>query len=258
MGRNAEERVALIDGTVVASGPRTWIRPCLAEFLGTMLFVFLGCGAVVSDGYLDEGAVEQPKVIAISLAHGFAIAVLVYATAKISGGQLNPAVTLSLMVLGKEPVRKAILIGISQVVGGLCGAAWLLAVFPVNSVGRFKASLDSADYGAHMLADDISVRQGFLMEMMLTFVLVFVILRVAVDPDNMGNMAPLAIGLTVAALHLVGINVTGASMNPARSFGPAVVGDIWYDHWIYWIGPFTGSLLATAVYHFVFRTDTRS
>eukprot|EP00048_Salpingoeca_helianthica_P005801 m.91784 g.91784 ORF g.91784 m.91784 type:complete len:264 (+) comp13750_c0_seq5:50-841(+) len=237
---------------------RETFRPCLAEFLGTFALVFLSCSAAVSDGTITQGAIEQPRVMALALANGFTVVCIVSALVKISGAQINPAVTLSLVLLGKERRRRGAYFVLSQLIGAIAGCAAMLMAYPLDPQGTDRAAVRPAQYGGHILPPNVTIEQALVMEFTLTFVLVLVVLRVGVDRDNFGPLMPLIVGLTVTVLILVGQNVSCASMNPARSFGPAVVGDIWYDHWIYWIGPFTGSLLATAVYHFVFRTDTRS
>lgn len=111
--------------------------------------------------------------------------------------------------------------------------------------------------GAHALGPDVSVGMGLLMEIVITFALVFVIFATAVDPRGMGNLAPLAIGLTVLADHLLAVPITGASMNPARSFGPALVSGEWAGHWLYWAGPLLGGALAGLVYQIAFINRPR-
>ena len=106
--------------------------------------------------------------------------------------------------------------------------------------------------GAHGLGSGISVGGGLLAETTLTFVLVFVVFATAIDPKGLGKLAPIAIGLAVLVDHLFGVPVTGAGMNPARSFGPAVVAGAWDNHWIYWVGPAIGGALAALVYEFVY------
>jgi len=234
---------------------RTW-RAVAAEFIATGLFVFIGTGAVVAAnaGFLAAGG-ELPGVpgqgfiITVALAHGLAIALLVAATAKISGGHINPAVSFAAASTGKIKVSTAGLYIAAQLVGAILASLLLKGVIQ----GPFESGL-----GAHGLTGVLEQNvgdgagAGLLVEAVLTFTLVFVVFATAIDPKGLAHLAPAAIGLTVLVDHLVGLPLTGASMNPARSFGPAVVANIWTDHWIYWLGPLIGAAIAALVYEFVF------
>ena len=223
-------------------------RATLAEFVATLLFVFLGAGSVVATGALTNGELTAPRLLVIALAHGFAIALLAYATANISGGHINPAVTFAAWLTKNISTVRALMFVLAQVVGAAAGALLLLAAIP-----------DAADtnLGAHALGPGVSIGTGFVMEIVVTFALVFVIFATAVDSGGMGNLAPLAIGLTVLVDHLLAVSITGASMNPARSFGPALVAGEWADHWIYWIAPLLGGAFAGMVYQFSFINRPR-
>lgn len=220
----------------------TW-RATLAEFIATLLFIFLGAGTVVVTGGLMKEGLTSARLVAIALAHGFAIALLVAATAKVSGGHINPAVTFGALVTGKIDIGKAVMYVVAQLFGAVVGALLLKAVIPAAAQGRL---------GAHGLGAGITAGGGLLAEIVLTFALVFVVFATAMDPKGLGHLAPAAIGLTVLVDHLIGVPVTGASMNPARSFGPAVVAGAWDNHWIYWVGPLVGGALAALVYEFFF------
>ena len=165
----------------------------LAEFIATILFVFLGAGSVIVSGGLPNGFLDPARLVAIALAHGLAIAALVYATANISGGHINPAVTFAAMLTKKISAVRGLMFVVAQLAGAAVGALLLLATIP-----------DAADthLGAHALGPSVSVSMGLLMEIIVTFVLVFVIFATAVDRGGMGNLAPLAIGLTVLVDHL--------------------------------------------------------
>ncbi len=223
-------------------------RSALAEFIATLLFVFLGAGSVIVSGGLPNGDLDPARLVAIALAHGLAIAFLVYATANISGGHLNPAVTFAAFLTKKISAARGLMFVAAQLGGAVIGALLLLATIP-----------DAADtnLGAHALGPDVSVSMGLLMEIVVTFALVFVIFATAVDPSGMGNLAPLAIGLAVLVDHLLAVPITGASMNPARSFGPALVAGEWGDQWIYWVGPLIGGAVAGLVYQFAFMNRAR-
>ena len=205
----------------------TW-RATFAEFIATFLFVFLGAGSVVVSGGLPNGDLDPARLVLIAMAHGFGIALLAYATANISGGHINPAVTFAAVITRKVSATRGLMFVTAQLVGAVAGALLLLGAVP-----------DAADtnLGAHALGPEVSVGMGLLMEVAITFALVFVIFATAVDPRGMGNLAPLAIGLTVLVAHLVAVPITGASMNPARSLGPALVAGEWADQWIYWVAP---------------------
>ena len=223
-------------------------RSTLAEFIATLLFVFLGAGAVVVTGGLPNGTLDPARLVAIALANGLAIAVLVYATAKISGGHINPAVTFAAWLTGKIGPARGLMFILAQLSGAAVGALLLLAAIPDAS---------ETNLGVHALGPDVSVGMGFVMEVVVTFALVFVIFATAVDPGGMDNQAPLAIGLIVLVDHFIAVPITGASMNPARSFGPALVAGEWSNHWIYWGAPLLGGAVAGLVYQFAFMNRAR-
>ena len=224
----------------------TWRAP-LAEFLATLLFIFLGAGTVVVTGGLMKEGLTSARLVAIALAHGLAIALLVSATAKLSGGHINPAVTFGAILTGKISVNQGIMYVVAQLVGAVVGALLLKGVIPAAAQGNL---------GAHGLGSGITAGGGLLAEIVLTFALVFVVFATAIDPKGLGHLAPAAIGLTVLVDHLVGVPVTGASMNPARSFGPALAAGAWDNHWVFWIGPLIGGGLAALVYEFLFLRRT--
>ncbi|KAH9519952.1 Aquaporin-8 [Bulinus truncatus] len=216
-----------------------YIRPCFAEFLGLTLFVFIGCTSI----YNTNG-----NIVGIALAHGLSIALLVIATGSISGGHLNPAVTLGVLIAGAISPVKAILYIVAQVLGGILGASITRGVLGDTIYGKIGG-------GAHDLGYNVSIGEGILCEVMLTAMLLTVILASAVDPKTKSVLAPLAIGFTVVADILAGGSISGASMNPARSFGPAVVvsytKSFWENHWIYWLAPSLGAAFAAICYRFV-------
>ena len=225
---------------------RTW-RAVFAEFVATLLFVFIGSGAVVGVvGVLGRPPTEDiGALVAIALAHGLAIAVLVAAIARISGGHINPAVTFAAVITGRMKAGPGVLYIAAQLAGAVVGALLLDLVLASSVAGNL---------GAHALNDNALTSDfaGLLVEIILTFVLVFTVFAVAMDPRGPSNLAPIAIGLAVLVDHFVGVPLTGASMNPARSFGPALVSNSWDDHWVYWIGPLTGGALAGLTYYFIY------
>jgi aquaporin TIP len=232
-------------------------RQALAEFIAVMLFVFIGAGSVVVvkayyAQFESQSQFPDPIFItAIALAHGLAIAALVAATANISGGHVNPAVTFAQMLSGKMSFAKSVVYIAAQLGGAAVGALLLKAVI----AGPLEAGLGAHGLGSTLLLENQvgdGAGAGLVVEIILTFVLVFVVFATAVDPRGNATIAPLAIGLAVLIDHFVGIPLTGASMNPARSFGPALVANVWTDWWIYWVGPLVGGGIAGLVYELFF------
>ncbi len=214
-----------------------------AEFFATLLFVFLGPGSVVATGVASGAQLTADKLLVIATAHGFAIALLVWASAHISGGHINPAVTFGALITQRISVPKGIAYIIAQLIGAAVGSLLLKAVVPAAMAGSL---------GRHGLGAGVDPTAGILAEIILTFALVGVVFATAMDPRGPGNVAGLAIGLTVLVDHLVGVPLTGASMNPARSFGPALVTGVWDNHWIYWVGPLIGAAIAALLYQYFF------
>ena len=210
----------------------------VAEFIGTFALIFVGVGAITSD-YISGSC----GLVGIALAHGLTIAVMASATAAVSGGHLNPAVTLGALVTGKIDGVNAVGYIVSQCLGGIAAAAVLKLCLPV-------AALESVKMGTPALGDGISVGMGLLVEIILTFFLVFVIFGTAID-SRAPQVGALFIGLTVTLDILVGGPITGAAMNPARHLGPALLGGGLQHLWLYWVGPVIGGLLAALVYHHV-------
>ena len=218
-------------------------RSAWAELVATLLFVFLGCGSVVASGAAIGGELTGGRLVAIALAHGLAIVALVSATAKISGGHLNPAVTFAAILTRRITVIKGLMYVAAQLIGAVIGALLLAVAVPDAVEGTL---------GAHALGPGVSAGIGIVAEVVLTFALVFVVFATAMDPKGPGSLAPVAIGLAVLVDHLVGVPLTGASMNPARSLGPAVVAGEWAVHWVYWVGPLIGAAAAGLIYRYVF------
>lgn len=219
-------------------------RPYAAEFIGTFAFVFIGAGSIISAAYM--GASGSSALLGIALAHGLAILVMVSATAEASGGHLNPAVTLGVMLRGEIKCRRALGYMIAQFIGAATAAALLTGVnksLELSGLTVFE-QVESAKLGLPMVAEGL-IPFAFLLEILLTLFLVFVVLRTAVEQKL--SWAPVAIGLTVAADVLVGGPISGAAMNPARWFGPALLTMTWKNHFVYWLAPFAGALLAYAL-----------
>ena len=201
-----------------------------AEFIGTFTLIFIGVSSIC----LNAG------LAGIAFAHGLALVVMVTALGHISGGHYNPAVTVGLLAGGKINGKDAVAYIIAQLVGAVVGAMAVKAIIQ-------PAVYEAAKLGTPMLGADVSMGTGILLEMILTFFLVTVVYGSAVD-GRAGKWGGLFIGLTVTMDILGAGPLTGASMNPARTFGPALVGGYWDGHIVYWIGPMLGGLLAGLVY----------
>jgi MIP family channel proteins len=219
----------------------TKFRPLVAEFIGTFALIFVGIGAIKTAGQ---------DVLAVALAHGLTIAAFVSATLHVSGGQLNPAVTFGLVCGGHMQWTSAFRYWIAQCLGGMSAALICLGLF-----GR-----DVVITGTPQLAINLAPGQGILVEGILTFFLVFVVYGVAVDERGPRRVAGLVIGATITLDILFGGPLTGAAMNPARVFGPAVAANFWHDHYVYWIGPLVGGALGGFAYRLLIerRTATAS
>jgi MIP family channel proteins len=218
---------------------RTLLKQSVAEFVGTFALIFIGVGVIANHANLESNA----GLLAVALAHGLTIAVMVSATGAISGGHLNPAVTFGLWVGGKIDTKRSVVYWISQLAGALIAAALVAALLDSpNASGKelvFK--------GTPAVGKGATPLQGIGIEAVLTFFLVFVVYGSAVD-IRAPKLGGLAIGLTIALDILFGGPFTGAAMNPARTFGPAVIGGQWNNHYVYWIGPLLGGALAGIVY----------
>jgi len=219
----------------------------LAEMIGTMVLVFFSCGSAENDpGMANTGA----NIVRFSLTFGFTVATMAQCIGHVSGCHINPAVTVGLFVGRKIGLIASILYIIFQCIGALIGAALLLAVSPANRVG-------APIPGITQLGPGLNAGQGFLIEFVITFVLVLTVYAAAADEDNeVKGSAPLAIGLAITIAHLFAGPLTGPSMNPARSFGPAVVGGVTKDLWVYWIGPICGGVVGAITYLLAFQAKT--
>ena len=214
------------------------IRAYVAELIGTMLFVLIGTGAVIATGGTD--------LVAIALAHGIAIAVMVYATANYSGGHLNPAVTLAMIVTRNIKIAPGCAYILMQFLGAVLATS-LLYLILLDEAGELT------NFGAHGI-NQLALSEGgaLLLELLLTAALVSVIFATAVSKRGFGVAAPLAIGLTVVIIHLIAVPLTGASVNPARTFGPALISNAFDSFWVYVIGPSLGAIAAGLLYHHFF------
>jgi MIP family channel proteins len=213
-----------------------------AEFIGPFTLVIAGVGAIISTQNLSDGG----NLVAVSLAHGLAIGLMVAALGHVSGGHFNPAVTVSMLATGEIRLTRAISYIVAQVLGGIAGAGVLTLVFP--ALGPLGRNNPGVNLGLPGLGPDVSVSGALIMEAVMTFFLVLVIFGTAVDPRGPKAIAPLAIGLIITMDILTGGRITGAAMNPARALGPAIVQQDFTNWWIYWVGPIIGGLIAAYAY----------
>ncbi|XXG97021.1 hypothetical protein Hte_003315 [Hypoxylon texense] len=213
----------------------------MGEFAGTFLFLFFAFGGTNAVNVnAGEEAADPAKLLYISLCFGMSLAVNAWVFFRISGGLFNPAVTLGMMIVGAVDYIRGPMIIVSQILGGIAAAAAISGLTP----GPLSVSTS--------LGGGTSIVRGVFLEMFLTAQLVFAIFMLAAEKHRGTFIAPIGIGLSLFIAELVGVFYTGGSLNPARSFGPAVViGQFYSYHWIYWVGPTLGSLLASAFYVFI-------
>jgi MIP family channel proteins len=207
-------------------------RESIAECVGTFILVFAGTGAVMVNA-ISQGSITH---LGISFVFGAVVAAMIYATGHISQAHLNPAVTLAFWTSGFFPKRKVLPYIIAQCTGAIAASATLLV-----ALGRL------ADLGATLPLNG-NWMQSLILEIILTFILMFVIFGSGLDRRAHTGFAGLAIGLTVGLEAAFMGPITGASMNPARSLAPALVGGIWQHQWVYWVAPIIGAQLAVLIY----------
>jgi aquaporin NIP len=211
------------------------LRRALAEGLAAFALVFAGCGAIIANTVYD-GALGA---VGVSATFGLIIMVMIYATGHLSGAHINPAVTIAFTLTRHFPPRDALAYVAAQLAGATAAALVLLAAWPA----------EPAALGATV--PSVGVGTALLYEVVLTAFLMFVIVAVATDTRAVGAAAAIAIGGTVGLDALFGGPITGASMNPARSFGPALMSGTWTDFWIYLAGPILGATLGALAYQLV-------
>lgn len=202
-------------------------RALVAEFIGTFAIIFIVAGA---------DALGTGGLVGVAFAYGLTVLTFVYAYGHISGGHFNPAVTIGLWVGKQIDSASAVAYIVVQIIGGIVGGYVLLFLLGSES-----------SLGATVLADGVTPIQGFVLEAILTFFLVNAVFNTAVS-GKAGNFAPIAIGLTLALSILMGGPLTGASLNPARTIGPAVASLNFADIWLYIVGPVVGGVVAALLY----------
>ena len=215
------------------------LRPLVAEFIGTALFVFLGVGSIV----VNAASNNALGAVGTALAHGVGMTVIITMTMAISGGHINPAVSVSLWLTQKIDGRTLGQYVLAQILGAVVGALLVKGLFPTMA-GRVTS------LGTPQLAGTVGLFEGIGIEAVLTFFLVSAVFGTAVSPQA-PKVGGFGIGLAIFVCALVGGALTGAAMNPARAFGPALVAWEWHGQAVYWIGPLLGATLAGALWKFV-------
>ena len=219
------------------------MKKYISEFIGTLVLVFFGCGvAVISGGNL----------VATSLAFGLSIVAMAYVIGNISGCHVNPAVSLAMYLSKKMTLKEFAYYVIAQILGSVAGIAILYLILNDSSIG--VASLGANGYGV-LSTTDISLLSAIIIEVILTFVFIYTILGVTSD-DSKSSISGLVIGLTLTFVHLLGIRLTGTSVNPARSLAPAIFlgGEALKQVWVFIVAPLVGSVIATYTFKYLNTT----
>ena len=228
------------------------IRKFVAELLGTAILVFFAIGAAtLAFGFNLQGGSTAAGVVMTSLAFGLVLIALVYTLGPVSGCHVNPAVTLGFVVAGRMTLKDAAVYWAAQLIGGIAGAFALWAVFANSRGYNATMGLGTDGWGIHSMIG-LQVGGAFLAEVILTFVFVLVVL-LATRHATTAGFAGLAIGAGLLLVHIVGIPLTGTSVNPARSLGPALVvgGDALRQVWLFLVAPLVGGALAAACSRFL-------
>lgn len=253
----------------------TLVKATCIEFIGTAVFVFLATGSVTSGCHTKDVAdasgnggdtslkaptvkpgscfLQSTTLLNIALSFGFSLFAVVYFAASFSGGHINPAVTLAMFVTKRISLLRGVLYTIFQCSGAAIASVIIKGLDP----GGYKAAAGAANQVNTDSGATVGTALGY--EIILTFCLVFVIFAAtdakrAVSTAPLPILAPMAIGIVVFAIHLVAVPIDGCSVNPARSFGPAMVARVFEHYWIFWVGPYVGALIAAILYESSFKT----
>jgi aquaporin-4 len=228
-------------------------RSWFAEAICTFALVFFGPLSIIVSSTMFGDTLNLEGLLIISLAHGGAIGLMVYAFGHVSGAHINPAVTISMLVTRRIGIIDGAGYIAFQIIGALIAAFSLKTIFP--ELGA-KVHLGTQGGPSALLGN--SAMAGFAVELILTFFLVTVIFMTAIHKKAPAGMYGLAIGGMIFLIHLVGIPLTGASVNPARTLGPAIASGYWDFHWIYWAGPIIGAVIAGLIMNYIFVKKSES
>jgi MIP family channel proteins len=230
----------------------TLTQKLCAEFIGTFAVIFFATGAICSDEYLRSTGQGAITTLGLALAYGLAVGVMVSAVAHISGGHLNPAVTIGFWVTKRLSTTLTVLYWIAQLLGAIAAAYLISALIPDAAAWRLEAmnAINPA------LAPDFTRLHGMLLEGIMTFFLVFVFFATMVDVKGaFHKLAGFGVGFAVTMDALFGYPLTHAALNPARAFGPSLATRHWSNHGVYWVGPLLGGVLASVIYDRIFLVD---
>ncbi len=223
-------------------------RKYVSEFLGTFALIFIGAGSACANYNLGQSGGQGLGLLGIALAFGFAVVAIVYSLGYISGSHINPAITVSMVVTNRMDAQTGFMYIVSQL-GGAAFAGYLLKTL-------FPAAI-AINFGTCGLGSGVSIMQGIIMEVIVTFLLVFVVYATVIDKRATATLAGLAIGLVVVLGVIVGGTVSGGSMNPAVVFGPALASGHFDNHYVWWLGPIAGGVLAGIVYENFFAESKK-
>ena len=222
-------------------------RAWFAEAVATYALVFFGPLSIILSVVAFGDGLSVNSIIMISLAHGAAIGLMVYTFGHVSGAHINPAVTISMLVTRRISIIDGIGYIVFQIIGAIAAAFSLKAILPdIGSKVNF-----GVQGGPSALLNNDAI-SGLGVEIILTFFLVTVIFMTAVHKKAAAGIHGISIGGMIFLLHLVGVPLTGASMNPARTLGPAIASGFWEFHWIYWVGPIIGGIIGGLIMNYVF------
>ena len=225
-------------------------KKCIAEFIGTFTLVLVGCGTAMLDGCDSASGCGY---ILTAFAFGLVIVGMAYTVGNVSGCHINPAVSLAVLISGRMSVTDFFLYLVSQVLGAICGSACLKIIFSLGQVKDMTGGLGSNGLGGV----NGNIVAGLLVEILLTFIFVLVILGVTDSKFSHGSFGGVVIGFSLVMVHILGIGLTGTSVNPARSIGPAIFagGDALASLWVFIVGPFVGAALAAVIYKIMAKKD---
>ena len=224
------------------------VKKYIAEFIGTFTLVLVGCGTAMITGCDHWGG-----YLTTAFAFGLVIVGMAYCVGNISGCHINPAVSLACLISGRMDVKDFFLYFLSQTIGAICGAACLKLIFGLGNVTDATGGV-----GSNGLAGvNGNFAAGLIVEILLTFIFVLVILGVTDPAFKHGSFGGVVIGFSLVMVHVLGIGLTGTSVNPARSIGPALFagGDALASLWVFIVGPFAGAALAALCYKFMAKKD---
>lgn len=219
------------------------MKKYLAEMVGTMVLVLMGCGSAIFNG----GCGTSAQVLMVAVAFGLAVVSMAYTIGGVSGCHINPAITLGCMLSGRMESKEGVMYMLFQVIGAFIGST-LLWVLTSNIDMQYATTT-----GANACASGVSLTGGLIAEIIFTFVFVLVVLGTTDSKKGAGNFAGLAIGLSLVLVHIVCIPITGTSVNPARSIAPAIFngGEALSQLWVFIVGPFIGAALSAIVWKMV-------